>query len=300
MKIKRERSSSFSNEYNQDNIVYLDHEIDDTKVPSIKMESKIKMETKLVHLVKVEPPKNGLPVGYVCKACGIANDHAIYNCSRKLKKKKLDVNSNGNDNSNDVSPLSIKPKSTANTIPFNDQENKPVKVRSDSTTTLFVSGLPFTFTKEQLQDLLQQKLNDYTNEDNDLIPIQDINLIMFADNPKKCKGVAYVKIPTIEKQSYLQLNNIVIGTNPKNQQDLLLKIEENTTRLNSVKKVKKTKVKLESNEKNENNSKIQKKHCFRCGLLHDPSTCLNPRICYRCKGTDHLSSSCPMKAKKNN
>jgi hypothetical protein len=42
------------------------------------------------------------------------------------------------------------------------------------------------------------------------------------------------------------------------------------------------------------------KTCYRCGQIHsqDPKQCPNPRICYKCKGTDHLSSDCPKKKLK--
>jgi hypothetical protein len=42
------------------------------------------------------------------------------------------------------------------------------------------------------------------------------------------------------------------------------------------------------------------KTCYRCGQIHsqDPKQCPNPRICYKCKGTDHLSSDCPKKKMK--
>lgn len=43
------------------------------------------------------------------------------------------------------------------------------------------------------------------------------------------------------------------------------------------------------------------KTCYRCGQVHsqEPNQCPNPRICYKCKGTDHLSSNCPKKMMKS-
>ena len=40
------------------------------------------------------------------------------------------------------------------------------------------------------------------------------------------------------------------------------------------------------------------KHCARCGGLHDITACTNSRICYKCKGTDHISTDCPKKSNK--
>ena len=40
------------------------------------------------------------------------------------------------------------------------------------------------------------------------------------------------------------------------------------------------------------------KKCYRCGEDHEPKTCTNLRVCYRCRGTDHLSVDCPKKPKK--
>jgi hypothetical protein len=48
------------------------------------------------------------------------------------------------------------------------------------------------------------------------------------------------------------------------------------------------------------NKKIKKEQgprCYRCGGAHDPKTCENPRVCYKCRGTDHLSKDCPKKRK---
>lgn len=44
--------------------------------------------------------------------------------------------------------------------------------------------------------------------------------------------------------------------------------------------------------------KQQQKHCARCGGLHDITACTNSRICYKCKGTDHISIDCPKKSNK--
>lgn len=45
-------------------------------------------------------------------------------------------------------------------------------------------------------------------------------------------------------------------------------------------------------------SKHVQKKCARCGGAHDIATCNNPRVCYRCRKTDHISSECPKRSSK--
>jgi hypothetical protein len=115
-------------------------------------------QDKELKLKKAKP----LPDGYVCRACGESNGHAIYDCP--LKKSKIKEK---------------KPKKDI--VPAKNET-----VTDGSLKKLYVSGLPFSTTsKSLLTMLLDAGATKITGK--------DVTIIPFPDNPRKCKGVALVK-----------------------------------------------------------------------------------------------------------
>jgi hypothetical protein len=92
-------------------------------------------------------------------------------------------------------------------------------------------------------------------------------LVKLVMNESGCKGVGFITVDESEKEKVLALNGADLGTRKFN-------------------------VKVDSKEPKD---KTQTKRCYRCGEKHDPATCQNQRICYRCKQSDHVSSQCPLK-----
>lgn len=196
---------------------------------------------------QIKSPKP-LPPGYICKICGAANDHAIYNC-----------------------PLHVPDPTKKKRKKATEQDESIKEDGTPGNTIIFLSGLPFDTTRQSLQQLL-------TDEGIKESSIQDIKVIPFSDNSKKCKGISYV---TLNSKQDIE---ICLQMNGKNIKDLKLVAEINDKRIKRL-----------NNKKKRDPNEI--KSCYRCGLKHDPKTCTNPRICYKCKSTEHLSSACPKKKK---
>lgn len=216
------------------------------------------------------PPKvtKPLPEGYVCNACGAVGEHAIYNCPMKVSKKKQKTSTNASSSSSGVNVA-------ARDESVNDESEPTIF-------PVFVSGLSFDMTKIKLIDMIKEANNTEDEESKcDLTP-KDIILLSFPDNPNKCNGLAYVNCTNMDDYNRaLKLNGTPCGKMklsavPSTQETKKHKAEDN-------RKEKKLRIKSEI------------KHCYRCGGDHDPKTCTNPRICYRCRATDHLSSQCPKK-----
>jgi len=223
--------------------------------------------------------KTELPAGYVCKICGLVDDHAVYKCPNKIKKKHLAVLDDG-------SVISTKPTPDVPVL-------KPIVVEEEvsetSKNTLYVSGLPFDITREELVYYLSGKYpsnHEGTSEHKPLcdlgegeISFKDVKLVMFDDNKKKCKGIAFVKF-----QSEDDLEKCLLASG----QDL-------NGREIRIERVVKRPAPTSSHQPRDPNAPKQKKSkgCYRCGQQHDPSTCYNSRICYRCGATDHISTACP-------
>jgi hypothetical protein len=110
-----------------------------------------------------------------------------------------------------------------------------------------------------------ESLESFLNEHEITDPL--VKLVM---NDRGCKGVGFVTVDESEREKVLALNATDFGTGKFN-------------------------VKIDSKDPQK---KIQGKRCYRCGEKHDSATCNNPRICYRCKRSDHISSECPMKNSK--
>jgi hypothetical protein len=200
--------------------------------------------------------KKLLPAGYVCNGCGAVENHAIYDCPKKISKKKRETPNSENSNSSNVD-LS---------------EGSSSRKREAK---LVLSGLPFTSTNSTVIDFISDKVPDI------YLKPSDVKLLMFEDNPKKCKGMAFITLSAAQRQFEEKILSL---TGEKvNDRGHVLKVEREVTNFNKD---------VSSHSKKEKDNIITKR-CYRCGEKHDPATCKNPRICYRCKATDHLSSNCP-------
>lgn len=146
-----------------------------------------------------------LPVGYVCRACGEIDKHAIYDCPSKIKKPKQttdniskneikitigDVAESDTDSKHHKNDLGSKHNNTTTTTTTNDSSvNKAIK---DNKYTVFISGLPFKIKKTEILHFFKDE-----NIGNDILPGRDIRLVCFEDKPDKCKGIiSYVIFKT--------------------------------------------------------------------------------------------------------
>ncbi len=215
---------------------------------------------EIIEPKKSEKKPKQLPDGYICKICGMEEHHAAYDCPHKVKKftKTPKESNNNNQVANDT-----------------EVADEVVATRH----TVFISGLPFDLNRESLGKYLQDEGCEVG------VIKKTIKLVMFEDNPKKCKGLAYVKFQNDEQVEKC------LGLNGKKFGPLNLSVERvESSRPKTTKKSHPKAVMVHG---------ANAKRCFRCGLHHDPSTCTNPRICYRCKSTDHLSSACPLKKQQS-
>lgn len=267
-----------------------------------------------------EKNKNPLPEGYVCNACGAVGQHAIYNCPSKKKglkkgsnqdseesKTKVDNDDGSNEAkaveeeksevNNDVDDEAAKEEGAAgddNSASNNDSNsnNKP---------TAFISGLPFWFSRRKLLALLEEK------QCSEGVTFRDVKIVTFEDNPRKCKGLAYVSC-----SEEAQLSNIIKVLHDSTiDGKLKLSVVPSSTERNahrsgpsaatttgSKRKRRKQRPQQGDNSADGEEDEQQQRRCYRCGGKHDPKDCTNERICYRCRGTGHLSSQCPFKKQK--
>jgi hypothetical protein len=233
-------------------------------------ESEVEQEVT-TRKVKTKKP---LPPGYVCNACGKKDDHPIYECPLKIKKK----------GSEGASKKSEPRKETEDDDKSDMEDNEPEEKQEIAPWSLFVSGLPFDTNKNELLKFIKSSLNN----DDFTLTTRSIILLNFPDNPSRCNGLGYINCSNEEEfQQCLSLNGLKYGK-------LALSIAPSTQPKKSAKKEKdnqnQSSLKKQKRDKNE-------KRCYRCGQAHDPKLCVNPRMCYRCRGTDHLSSECPQKKK---
>lgn len=215
-----------------------------------------------------------LPPGYVCKVCGAKDDHAVYNCPNKIKNFGK-VKSSSEKKSSEPSTFEV-----VKSEPEQSEEAENSAAVEPHSMSVYVSGLPFDIKREKLIEFfVEQGCNPATIDAK-----RDVRLVMFDDNPNKCKGIAFVKFHDEDQlQKCLEINGTKFGK-------MSLTIE----RVVSKSKPPKPSRDVQKREKKGGGTK----GCFRCGMLHDPSTCTNPRICYRCKSTEHISSQCPFKKQK--
>ena len=213
-----------------------------------------------------------LPEGYICKACG-SSEHSIHDCPSKVSAKKQKVNNNASSNDDEnITELKKKEPPTKSSSTAEAVESSHIDKYSSK--KAYVSGLPFHITKPKLKEILENASCD----------VAFITLSCFADNPSKCKGVAFV---TFRDEESVQKAIELTGTEMEGK---TLKIEAFRSDLStSVAKSSSTAL-AESPV-----GKVDNKRCYRCGGKHDAKTCTNARICYRCKSADHLSFDCPQK-----
>lgn len=226
-----------------------------------------------------KPKSSDLPAGYVCKICGAVDEHAVFKCPKKIKKKHLAILADG---------TAISTKPTVDVVPIAKVVDNE-EVSETSKMTLYVSGLPFDITKSNLVYYLSGKfpegIEGNTKHDplcdlgDSEIHIKDVKLVMFDDNKSKCKGIAFVKFQSEEDL----------------EKCLLCSGKELNGREIRLERIVKKAPPVVSNSHQQNDGPKQKKPkgCYRCGQQHDPSTCYNARICYRCGSKDHISTACP-------
>lgn len=220
---------------------------------------------------KKQKTKKPLPPGYVCNACGKKDDHAIYDCPSKLSKKQFEQA--GKSNSKTSAP--IKKKEEADT-PAEDTDDKE-EIKSWS---LFISGLPFDTNKVEFLKFIKEKVE----MDNLSLNTRNIILLNFPDNPNRCNGLGYLNCNSEE-----EYNECISKLNGQSYGKLALSVVPSS-------QPRKTREERKNKPKPKKEKDATPK-CYRCGQAHEPKTCTNPRICYRCRGTDHLSNACPQKKK---
>jgi len=227
-----------------------------------------------------EKVKKPLPPGYVCGACGLKDDHAIYNCPNKISKKKKESADGKDTTAKAANATTVKASASATATAIATAPEIP-------TTSVYVSGLPFKMTKDEVLEFLESK--------GCLEGLLDVHLVPFADNEKKHKGVAFLSYKKDDSKSKASIDACLAlqGQILDEAKGKELRVELNT-------RVQPPKA---SAAHAMPASKISKKRtsgprCYRCGEAHDPSECQNQRVCYKCKSTEHLSKNCPKKQKK--
>lgn len=261
----------------------------------------------------------------------MVDDHPIYNCPSKISKQEVKQNpeivltkvTNPVDDAKKTKKDKKEKKSKStdadneegenedNDDDENAEDNKK-QSSPDESLALFVSGLPFDANKAKFLEFIEETLNhDPTNPYKSELKTKDIILLNFPDNPSRCNGLGYINCST--KEDYDRCIDVLNGkyfgklslsVKPSNLPTK--KASANLERINAKREKKKEKKAMKKSgilpEKSEGDGsagvkKEKVKHCYRCGQLHDAAMCTNPRICYRCRGTDHLSSQCPHKKK---
>jgi hypothetical protein len=212
--------------------------------------------------------KKPLPPGYICKACGNGG-HAIYDCPSKVAREKP---------ADSDAPLTAKPAKAASTkkgeksaTPESANDNKP----DANINKTYVSGLPF--------DMTNEKMKGYFEEHD--CKVKFVNMAVFEDNKSKCKGFGFVTFEDAES------TDRAISLTGANMGKKTLAVAQCVDR----EKEKPTRKKAEKEGEMPAIKKARVPKCYRCGENHDPATCSNPRICYRCRSSDHISSQCPKK-----
>ncbi len=290
-----------------------------------------KTHQKLVEEGKASKKVKPLPPGYVCKACGVKEDHAIYNCPNKKKSSTLSTTSSAisavkttsatskdgsssDSSSSDSDTSSGSGSSSSGTdIDSDDSDNEEQSAKkkkdssksrrdtnessTDGTQQVYISGLPFDMTVAKFLKLV----SDHGIEG--LKQPFGVHLVPFEDNPSKCKGVAFVTFLSVQyaQQCCEKMSGLILNDKKPHMK---LRAEINTKKQEKEwQPPSQTKVDLSfSGRIHDNTGKRKKKgasgtpRCYRCGgNCPDPKMCENPRICYRCKSTEHLSSQCPLK-----
>jgi len=245
---------------------------------------------------KKQKEKKPLPPGYICKACGAVDEHAIYECPRKIKKKDLNDDTNVShskkkDNKSSVKKVAQQMESKEEEDEAEETSNAHNSNPETNSLSLFVSGLPFDTNKGEFLKFINKSLNtsDHTCE----LTTRDLILLNFPDNPSRCNGLGYINCSSeadyqkcLEVLNGLQYGKLRLTVVPSAQE-----------RKKSDRNQSNSKDEDQTNKKRRKGEAGRTPRCYRCGQMHDPTTCSNPRICYRCRSTEHISSQCPHKKK---
>jgi len=136
----------------------------------------------------------------------------------------------------------------------------------------FVSGLPHSHTADEFESFL--KANGITSDN---IKIR----LAMRSNDTESKGYGIVTLDASNTKVMLALDETTVG-----HRQINVKLDDPGAQMAKKSKRAMTQESASSSR------------CFRCGEHHLSKDCTNPRICYRCKSTDHISSDCPKKLQK--
>lgn len=246
---------------------------------STSSEEEPKPKVQKTAVAKSEQKPKSLPPGYRCNACGAVDDHAIYNCPNKVAKaeQQKEVKEATEKKSSSSSATTPAAASAAADKKKEKKERKKDKSKYEKrvyTRSIFVSGLPFTSTKDSILKLFSENMEGEFS-----LKPRDVVLLTFPDSPQRCKGLAYVNFADEDEfNRALAVDGV--------------KVENKT--LNVVE----SKIATKASNPGEKKKFNKVKRCFRCGKTgHEPKECTNPRVCYKCLGTDHISKDCPKKQK---
>eukprot|EP01039_Chlorochromonas_danica_P005853 gene5854-6446_t len=256
-----------------------------------------------INIDKAPKQAKPLPEGYVCNACGAIGQHAIYNCplkiSKKVKKEVQSSSSSCETEKKDIKTEQTQEKeedesdSESESDENENDEEKEKKAQkklrkkakkaeakaqrqsggNEERYSAFVSGLSFETTRESLLQLIQENVKEPLP-----LTARDIIILSFPDS-KRCKGLAYVNF---DREEHLQL---CLSLDGLPHGDRTLSFQKSAQPVKSRKQA--------GLEK----SRQTGPRCYRCGGKHEPKECTNPRICYRCRSTEHISSNCPLRHK---
>jgi RNA recognition motif. (a.k.a. RRM, RBD, or RNP domain) len=158
-----------------------------------------KVDQSMVRPIKKKKRAKPVPPDYICSACKNESDqpaHWIYDCSYKK------------------------------TIPGTNQVSRKKRGLNDPLETkLFVSGLPFETTVQDVNDMFMTKANNAI--------VTHCKLIKFNDT-KRCKGQAYVTFATPDAaKNALRLNGTILTPTIKQNKN-----DNNQNRTNTTKELK--------------------------------------------------------------
>lgn len=239
--------------------------------------------------------KKELPAGYVCNACGAVGQHAIYECPQKISKKKAKKADAGEGETTTATSEPKVAKAAAAAASSSSEAASSATTSEAETTgpaikTVFLSGLPFDITKDKLLKTIESISDAVCN-----LSQRNITLLCFQDNPNRCRGIGYVNCEHEDDfQRCLQLQGMTIGK---------ITISAQESKLPAKQPHHQAVADMGPNGGKGPSSQAKKAkgppRCYRCGQMHDPATCTNERICYKCRQPGHLSSQCPNKKPKN-
>ena len=266
-----------------------------TEMDKEEVKRQRKEHQKAVEAGKASKVVKPLPTGYKCKACGAIEEHAIYNCP--LKKAKA-ISANTAHASQNVADWPGKTGDGEKVEAAKGGEGETDDAAAVVAKQIYISGLPYDMNVAKLLKLLSEKKCEGVKQ-----PF-GVHLMTFADNPQKCKGVAFVTFVDVDsaKSSIGKLSGLVLN---ESKPHLKLSCELNTRKqAKEWRPPSEARVSLNFSGKHDGGDKKRKnrdgysKRCYRCGgHCPDPSLCTAERICYKCKGTGHLSSQCPLRSK---